>query len=100
MKVKISGIKDSREVFIDGRAIDPAVSRSVRNHSPTGFNWGYYGDGPAQLALGILLEFTDESTALEFYRDFKEEVIEKLPEEDFEVELDLEKWLQQMNPEE
>lgn len=24
------------------------------NHSPTGFNWGYGGSGPAQLALAIL----------------------------------------------
>lgn len=24
------------------------------NHSPTGFNWGYGGSGPAQLALALL----------------------------------------------
>ncbi len=27
------------------------------NHSPTGFNWGYYGSGPAQLAFAILFRF-------------------------------------------
>lgn len=28
----------------------------VWNHSPTGFEWGYGGSGPAQLALAILAE--------------------------------------------
>lgn len=27
------------------------------NHSPTGFNWGYYGSGPAQLAFAILFKY-------------------------------------------
>ena len=29
----------------------------IRNHSPSGFNWGYGGSGPAQLALAILADF-------------------------------------------
>ncbi len=28
----------------------------LRNHSPTGFNWGYAGSGPCQLALAILAD--------------------------------------------
>lgn len=31
-------------------------SLKVCNHSPTGFEWGYSGSGPAQLALAILLD--------------------------------------------
>lgn len=27
----------------------------IRNHSPTGFSWGYSGSGPAQLALAIMV---------------------------------------------
>src|SRR6516225_2178066 len=30
--------------------------QELRNHSPTGFEWGYGGSGPAQLALAILAE--------------------------------------------
>lgn len=30
----------------------PSCSK-VRNHSPAGFNWGYGGSGPAQLALAL-----------------------------------------------
>ncbi len=93
MKTKISGIKETREVFLNGELLNPTESLKVRNQSPTGFNWGYRGDGPAQLALGILLKFADEETALEYYQDFKEEIIVGLPQEDFEIELDVEGWL-------
>lgn len=30
----------------------------VRDHSPTGFAWGYGGSGPAQLALALLIDAT------------------------------------------
>lgn len=47
-------------------------SLKLRNHSPTGFSWGYHGSGPSQLALAILLDFTrDEDVALSHYQDFK-----------------------------
>jgi hypothetical protein len=39
--------------------ISPAASLKVWNHSPTGFEFGYGGSGPAQLALAILLDFLD-----------------------------------------
>ena len=29
---------------------------NIRNHSPTGFAWGYGGSGPAQLSLAILVD--------------------------------------------
>ena len=51
-------------------------SLKIRNHSPDGFNWGYFGSGPSQLALAILLDFTDsEQMALELYQDFKREFV-------------------------
>lgn len=28
------------------------------DHSPTGFEWGYYGSGPSQLAFAILFMFS------------------------------------------
>lgn len=44
----------------------------LRNHSPTGFAWGYSGSGPAQLALAILTDATGEQElALRHYQDFK-----------------------------
>ena len=47
--------------------------------SPSGFNWGYGGSGPAQLALAILLRATDHETAVAYYQAFKWDVIAKLP---------------------
>ncbi|MCU4744613.1 DUF6166 domain-containing protein [Natronoglomus mannanivorans] len=40
--------------------LSPDRSLEVRNHGPTGFEWGYNGSGPAQLALAILLDYTDD----------------------------------------
>lgn len=60
------------------------------SHSPTGFEWGYYGSGPAQLAFAMLYTFlaygtpADESQcraiALSNYQDFKEAFIAGLPQ--------------------
>jgi len=38
------------------RLLDPKPSQMLYNHSPDGFEWGYAGSGPAQLALAILLD--------------------------------------------
>jgi hypothetical protein len=51
----------------------------LRNHSPTGFEWGYAGSGPAQLALALLVDATDRRTALEHYMAYKNEVVARLP---------------------
>ena len=46
--------------------------QELRNHSPTGFEWGYGGSGPAQPALAILAEHLgDDDAALNLYQDFK-----------------------------
>jgi hypothetical protein len=59
---------------IDGSGKRKPVNprRELRNHSPTGFEWGYGGSGPAQLALAILAEHLgDDRSALNLYQDFK-----------------------------
>lgn len=47
------------------------VQRREVFHSPTGFNFGYGGSGPADFALNVLLMFTDKETAHSMYQDFK-----------------------------
>ena len=39
------------DVTVDGVPLNPR--RDLWNHSPSGFEWGYAGSGPAQLALGV-----------------------------------------------
>jgi hypothetical protein len=56
----------------DEDLFSPVPSLQVWNHSPDGFNWGYGGSGPSQLALAILFDVTkDRDTAVKFHQDFK-----------------------------
>jgi hypothetical protein len=51
----------------------------LNNHSPTGFEWGYAGSGPAQLALAILADaLNDDERALRLHQKFKFKVITML----------------------
>lgn len=64
------------------RARPLPMRQNVRNHSPTGFEWGYSGSGPAQLALAILMDAfgkVEEERALRLYQKFKASVIAALP---------------------
>lgn len=70
------------QTWKDGETFSPSRSLKIRNHSPDGFAWGYEGSGPAQLALGILLECTDRATAELLYQDFKRSVISMLPKDE------------------
>jgi hypothetical protein len=75
----IRGKWETNQVWIDDRELLPEHSLQVRNHSPTGFSWGYGGSGPAQLALALLLELTTTEMALLWYQDVKWQIIAKLP---------------------
>ena len=60
----------------NGAPFGSVASRKLRDHSPTGFAWGYSGFGPAQLALGLLLDATDNQViALSHYQRFKSEIV-------------------------
>jgi hypothetical protein len=54
------------------RPLDLQRSLIVANKSPTGFEWGYGGSGPAQLALAILLDaLADVEQASRLFQQFK-----------------------------
>ena len=93
--MKITGIFETREVLVNGKLLDPGPSLKVWCHSPSGFNWGYEGSGPAQLALAILLLVTNNDIAARLHQDFKREVIARLPQTDFEIRIDPKHWLLQ-----
>jgi hypothetical protein len=71
-------------VLANGKPLTPEKSLKVRNHSPTGFSWGYNGSGPAQLALAILLDLLagdmEEELALRWYQRFKNRVVASWPQ--------------------
>ena len=65
-------------VTVNTRPLNPRLD--LWNHSPTGFEWGYDGSGPAQLALAILVDhLNDVEAAFKLYHQFKQAVIAKLP---------------------
>jgi len=67
-------------VSVDGEPLKPRLD--LRNHSPSGFEWGYPGSGPAQLALAIMAEHLEnDGLAEEQYQAFKWAVVVKLPRE-------------------
>jgi hypothetical protein len=69
----------------DGRMVPLPMRNDLRNHSPTGPEWGYGGSGPAQLALAILSDAIGERAALDSYQDFKFAVVSGLPHGQWEL---------------
>ena len=54
-------------------------SLGLVRHSPTGFDWGYTGSGPAQLVCALLLDYTDnETVAQQHYIQFRNDVVSQL----------------------
>src|SRR6185503_6025024 len=75
-------MEESRVRPIGDAAVSGSTRRSlplrldIKNHSATGFAWGYAGSGPAQLALALLMDSTgDSELAQTHYQDFKSEVV-------------------------
>jgi hypothetical protein len=65
-------------VTVNGRPLNPQLH--LYNHSPSGFEWGYGGSGPAQLALAIMVDHVgDTAEALHLYQRFKWAVVSDLP---------------------
>lgn len=96
MKIRIRALAgDDSAVAYDNELLTPEESLKLRNHSPTGFAWGYMGSGPAQLALAILYRHTGNAeVSLKHYQDFKREVIAGwVTTEDVDIELDIDAWI-------
>lgn len=82
-------------IYVDGELLDPEPSQEIRNHSPDGFQWGFGGSGPAQLALALLLHHTqDPDKAQRYYQTFKWDVVARWPNgQPFTMSLDIDAWL-------
>lgn len=65
------------------------------NHSPDGFEWGYAGSGPSQLALAILALITSDEIALRHYQAFKVAFVQNFGDEWEMSEEQILKWLSQ-----
>jgi len=66
------------DVMVDGRPLNPRLD--LWNHSPSGFEWGYGGSGPAQLALALLADcLGNDGAALAAYQRYKDIIVSRLP---------------------
>ena len=82
----LAGVKEVNMTF-DGHYWSALpLHLEIINHSPDGFNWGYQGSGPAQLALALLYEsllaegFTKINAtkeAVKYHQDVKREFLAK-----------------------
>lgn len=70
----------------------PHIDRRLEaRHSPTGFEWGYLGSGPAELARAILIAvYPGDATVRQSrcYQRFKSDIIGGLPHEGFTLRSD------------
>lgn len=85
--------EDGAVVLVDGKPLE--MTERGREHSPTGFEWGYGGSGPAALAHSLLTAALISMTltadrALEIadlaYMDFKDAVVARLNERGWRIE--------------
>jgi len=84
-------VGEELEVAVDG---EPLAKRyDLLSASPSGFETGYNGSGPAQLAIAMLAHAYDDGFACEHYQQFKREVVANLPEDRWTLRTaDLDAW--------
>lgn len=87
----------------DGLPFLHLESQKVMDHSPDGFNWGYGGSGPAQLALALLLDHgLSAEEAVRLHQPYKREVVGAFPHHEgpcWEVSsADIQNWIDAHQP--
>ncbi len=66
-------------VTVDGAPLPSHTE--VRDFRSDGFEWGYEGSGPSQLALAILVEHRGPDDALRHFRAFMQTVISEIEDD-------------------
>lgn len=76
---------------VDGTPLDYRFD--LLSASPSGFEWGYGGSGPAQLAIAILAHAYSDEFAKSNYQRLKDRIISELPEDGWSLNTtDLDAW--------
>lgn len=79
----------------DGTLLELEPSLEVWRYSPAGFEWGFQGSGPAQLALALLLDHTgDREAAQTHHQRFKTDVVARWRGKEWALEpREIDAWL-------
>jgi hypothetical protein len=87
--------KDGNELVLLPATINPKAE--VR-HSPDGFQWGYSGSGPTELARAILVHFYRDDDRVRHpacYRAFLDAFLSKIAVDQFELkEIEIREWFE------
>ena len=66
----------------------------LQNHSPDGFNWGYDGSGPSQLALAMIADCRGDKEGLLWHTDFRRAFIAPIKGDSWEItEVQIQEWV-------
>lgn len=76
----------NRVVTFNDQPLDPRTD--LFNHARDGFDWGYVGSGPLQLAFAILLQLSDLQFASRYRTEFSKDVISTLESRDWTLQAD------------
>ncbi len=90
-----------RVSVVEGGVARPLPLRlDLKDASPGGFEWGYGSQGPAQLALAILADATEnDGYALRHHHWFKLEIVSKLPWRNWKLtHADVMGWIREHHP--
>ena len=76
------------EVTVNGKPLKHRV-----RHSPTGFEWGFEGSGPADLARSILWDHLGEEPSPALYQEFKRAFVAFWVDEWQISSLEIQEWM-------
>jgi len=87
------GVRRSGKATIEAQTTEGAwrelpLRLDLWAHSPSGFEWGYGGSGPAQAALAIVASRVNGVVAIEVHQEFKWAVVADLPTAGWELTAD------------
>lgn len=88
----VRGDTGSRVTVSSGQMTAPLAMRlDLTSHSPDGFEWGYGGSGPAQLALAILADYfgntpDGDARALQLHQAFKRATVANIQAPSWEMD--------------
>lgn len=96
MKVYTANRRDTdTAVYVNGSLLYLEPSQALYDHGADSFEWSYGGQGPSQLALAILLDYTDDpELSMKHSQQFKWDFIAVAPFEGFVItSMDVDAWI-------
>ncbi len=93
-RTPVGGLRNADGSHLGDALVD--IDRAFVYHSPDGFEWGYGGSGPSDLALNILALFCPPPEAWRLHHDYKADVVARISREGGTITADsVREWLRE-----